>query len=436
MPRRASRASSGLPTMVSTMASGTAPIAARSLTLVRTAATPAPYGSEATKAGSRASPHAMTWSASRPAGGSAGRGGHHGAVVARAVHPAPGAQDLTDQPDLVLRPQRRMRSQEPGQLLELGRVVRAGAHGCPSRFVGQAGPAVALCRKVNDTCSIGNVITPTFLSLPERSTKPRTVGLTHVLDKGLTVESARSVLAAAAPHMDVWKFGWGTAYLDVGLPEKLELLQGSRGPLLPGWDAPGDLLGPGQGAGLSGLGGRGGIRQRRGLPRGRTHDVWLTSTTCCVSPHRRFVVLSEVGSKDPERGPHRRAVDPRSGGGPRRRRPLGHHRRSGERDRRDLPGGRLDPGRGRGRRGPRRWGRQDPVRGAPQGPAGLADPRVRPRRQPRQHRRSRRWWRSRRCAWGCAPTPATSPGNGSPRDRAGRGPRGATSCQAPIAAWP
>ena len=69
------------------------------------------------------------------------------------------------------------------------------------------------------------MITPAFLTLPERSTKPRTVGLTHVLDKGLTVESARSALAAAAPHIDVWKFGWGTAYLDVGLPEKLELLR-------------------------------------------------------------------------------------------------------------------------------------------------------------------------------------------------------------------
>ena len=42
MPRSASRASSALPTIVSTIASGTAPIAARSLTLVRTAAIPAP----------------------------------------------------------------------------------------------------------------------------------------------------------------------------------------------------------------------------------------------------------------------------------------------------------------------------------------------------------------------------------------------------------
>ena len=36
--------------------------------------------------------------------------------------------------------------------------------------------------------------------------------------------------------------------------------------------------------------------------------------------------------------------------------------------------------------------------------------------------RPRTCWRSRRCVWGFAPTPATSRGNGSPRDRAGRRP--------------
>lgn len=66
---------------------------------------------------------------------------------------------------------------------------------------------------------------PVFLSLPERSIKPRIVGLTHVLDKGRTLESTRSLLAATAGYIDVWKFGWGTAYLDIGLSDKLALLQ-------------------------------------------------------------------------------------------------------------------------------------------------------------------------------------------------------------------
>jgi phosphosulfolactate synthase len=78
---------------------------------------------------------------------------------------------------------------------------------------------------VNSKCSIGNVSVPTFLSLPERSRKPRATGLTHVLDKGETVESTKSILAASAAHVDVWKFGWGTAYIDPTLADKLRLLR-------------------------------------------------------------------------------------------------------------------------------------------------------------------------------------------------------------------
>lgn len=74
-------------------------------------------------------------------------------------------------------------------------------------------------------CSIANVDRPTFLTLPERRAKPRNVGLTHVLDKGLSVESARSVLTSAAAYLDVWKFGWGTAYVDRGLDRKIDVLR-------------------------------------------------------------------------------------------------------------------------------------------------------------------------------------------------------------------
>jgi phosphosulfolactate synthase len=66
---------------------------------------------------------------------------------------------------------------------------------------------------------------PDFLHLPPRSVKPRDVGVTHVLDKGQSVESTRSILATSAPYIDVWKFGWGTAYIDPALHEKLALLR-------------------------------------------------------------------------------------------------------------------------------------------------------------------------------------------------------------------
>lgn len=68
------------------------------------------------------------------------------------------------------------------------------------------------------------MVVPSFLDLPERTGKPREAGLTHVFDDGIPVGLARDVLAAAAPWVDVWKFAFGTAYLDPTLAAKLALL--------------------------------------------------------------------------------------------------------------------------------------------------------------------------------------------------------------------
>ncbi len=50
-------------------------------------------------------------------------------------------------------------------------------------------------------------------------------GRTHVLDKGLAPDVVAGVLELTGEHVDVWKFGWGTAYLDHGLDRKLRLLR-------------------------------------------------------------------------------------------------------------------------------------------------------------------------------------------------------------------
>ena len=65
---------------------------------------------------------------------------------------------------------------------------------------------------------------PNFLRLPARPAKPRATGLTHVLDKGLPAPQTHALLEAAAEFVDIWKFGWGTAYLDRELDTKLALL--------------------------------------------------------------------------------------------------------------------------------------------------------------------------------------------------------------------
>jgi phosphosulfolactate synthase len=65
---------------------------------------------------------------------------------------------------------------------------------------------------------------PDFLDLPTRATKPRGTGITHVLDRGMPLSQSADLLAMSESYVDVWKLGWGISYLDPTLPGKLELL--------------------------------------------------------------------------------------------------------------------------------------------------------------------------------------------------------------------
>ena len=67
---------------------------------------------------------------------------------------------------------------------------------------------------------------PTFLDLPPRSIKPRRTGLTHVLDKGMSFGELEGLLDLAADIIDVWKFGWGTAYIDPMVEKKVAAVTG------------------------------------------------------------------------------------------------------------------------------------------------------------------------------------------------------------------
>ncbi len=66
---------------------------------------------------------------------------------------------------------------------------------------------------------------PTFLALPDRPAKPRRTGVTHILDKGCTLAATQQVLESAARFIDIWKFGWGTAYLDPAVRPKVAALR-------------------------------------------------------------------------------------------------------------------------------------------------------------------------------------------------------------------
>ena len=75
---------------------------------------------------------------------------------------------------------------------------------------------------------------PGFLDLPVRSGKPRRTGITHVLDRGIPLAQVSDLLEQNGGYVDVWKFGWGIAYLDPQLTAKLELLARHRVLASPG----------------------------------------------------------------------------------------------------------------------------------------------------------------------------------------------------------
>jgi phosphosulfolactate synthase len=60
-----------------------------------------------------------------------------------------------------------------------------------------------------------------FLELPERSVKPRQVGLTHVLDRGLSVAEVDGLIEVVGASVDIVKLGWGTALATGNLDRKL-----------------------------------------------------------------------------------------------------------------------------------------------------------------------------------------------------------------------
>jgi phosphosulfolactate synthase len=61
-----------------------------------------------------------------------------------------------------------------------------------------------------------------LLDLPDRSDKPRQQGLTHVLDRGLSVSQIDAMVEVAGEFLDVVKLGWGTAVATGNLEEKVK----------------------------------------------------------------------------------------------------------------------------------------------------------------------------------------------------------------------
>lgn len=59
--------------------------------------------------------------------------------------------------------------------------------------------------------------------IPARTVRPRSNGITMVMDKGLSVEEAKNFMSVSYPHVDIIKLGFGTSFVTPTLREKLEV---------------------------------------------------------------------------------------------------------------------------------------------------------------------------------------------------------------------
>jgi phosphosulfolactate synthase len=139
-----------------------------------------------------------------------------------------------------------------------------------------------------------------LLDLPDRSDKPREQGITHVLDRGLSVSEVDGMIEVAGDFVDLVKLGWGTAVATGNLPAKLDRYRAHGIPVVLG-----------------------GTLTELAIAQGRldrmiawVHElgighVEVSDGTITIEHDRKlalierlaqeFVVLSEVGSKDDTR---------------------------------------------------------------------------------------------------------------------------------------
>jgi phosphosulfolactate synthase len=136
-----------------------------------------------------------------------------------------------------------------------------------------------------------------LLDLPDRTVKPRQDGVTHVLDKGLSVAEVDGLIEVAGDSVDIVKLGWGTALATGNLEPKLERYRAHGIPVVLG-----------------------GTLTELAIARGRFDELidWakqlglqhfeISDGTIALEHDRKlelierlaadFTVLSEVGSKD------------------------------------------------------------------------------------------------------------------------------------------
>jgi phosphosulfolactate synthase len=73
-----------------------------------------------------------------------------------------------------------------------------------------------------------------FLDVPPRPGKPRSSGVTHVMDKGLNLREIEGLFDTAGAFVDIVKLGWGTSYVTNNLEKKIALYRSFETPVVCG----------------------------------------------------------------------------------------------------------------------------------------------------------------------------------------------------------
>lgn len=136
-----------------------------------------------------------------------------------------------------------------------------------------------------------------FLDIPPRGSKPRQRGITHVIDRGLSLAAVDGLLESAAASIDIVKLGWGTALVAANLEAKLARYAEHQIPVVLGGTLTEIAIAEDR---LDGL--------LRWLERLSLAHIEVSDGTIELDPQRKceiierlsreLVVLSEVGSKD------------------------------------------------------------------------------------------------------------------------------------------
>src|SRR4051812_31248386 len=139
-----------------------------------------------------------------------------------------------------------------------------------------------------------------LFNIPPRSPKPRDVGVSHIMDKGLGLRQVEDLLSTSSGYIDIVKLGWGTGYVTQNITDKIAAYRTAGIPVCFG----GTLLE------VAILQGR--FDAYRGMVRdyGVTHveisngviDLTMKEKAKYIRElAKEFTVLSEVGSKDSEK---------------------------------------------------------------------------------------------------------------------------------------